>query len=173
MGRLTMQRLHELLSYDSETGVFTWRVSRGRLAGHGDVAGSIDTHGYRHITVDSHVYLAHRLAFMYVGENIPEFVDHINGDRRDNRRCNLRSATKQQNKFNSICTSKLNLTGVSEKELKCGIRYQASFRAKGYSGKRYLGLFTTKEEAHLAYLSAATDHYGAEFVSKSSPALTL
>lgn len=167
MGGLTKELLHSLLNYDPNTGVFVWLVNRGRLAKVGGVAGRVDTHGYVQITINGKSHLAHRLAFMYVGNEIPKCVDHVNGIRSDNRISNLRSATVQQNKFNAHYSAKTKSVGITRKVYKCGTRYEASFRAKGYSGKRYLGLFKTEEEAKAAYLNAALTHYGADFVSAS------
>ena len=51
-GLLTASRLRELLDYDPETGVFTWRVTRAPHFRPGDIAGYIDPNGYRVIGVD-------------------------------------------------------------------------------------------------------------------------
>ena len=63
-------------------------------------AGSIHKTGYRHITWMGKVHKAHRLIFMLHHGYLPPEVDHINGDRQDNRLENLRPATRSQNQCN-------------------------------------------------------------------------
>lgn len=95
---LTQDRLKELLSYDPETGVFTHKTYRGGRIKAGERAGALMNKGYVHIKVDGKKYLAHRLVWLYVSGQFPtDEVDHINGDRADNRLVNLRAVTKKQN----------------------------------------------------------------------------
>ena len=50
---LTSERLRELLSYDQETGVFTWKVKRRGYTEAGNVCGkSLITNGYQRIRID-------------------------------------------------------------------------------------------------------------------------
>lgn len=88
------------------------------------------------------------------------FTDHINNQRLDNRRCNLRVATKSQNGANSKCR-KDNQSGLK------GVGYDKRNKKKpwrahiGQNGKfRFLGTFTNKEDAHAAYCAAAIEQYG-------------
>lgn len=53
---------------------------------------------------------AHRVAWKMTHGTDPEFVDHINGDRSDNRLANLRSVTRQENAINKRLRSD-NLSG--------------------------------------------------------------
>lgn len=99
---ITEKRLHELLDYEADTGVFTRRIAR-RNAKAGSVAGSVNGSGYRHIMLDGRKYKAHRLVPLWLlGVRVPPGlqIDHINGIRDDNRAVNLRLATNQQNQFN-------------------------------------------------------------------------
>lgn len=92
-------RLKELLHYDPNTGIFTWRVNRrGRFARKGSVAGTVDFNGYIAMGVDNRRYYAHRLAWLYVfGYYPPEDTDHINEIKTDNRIVNLRCASRSEN----------------------------------------------------------------------------
>ena len=98
---LTQERLKELLHYDPETGVFTWKVQTSNRVHVGDAAGATEPNGYRRIRVDSGNYRAHRLAWLYVHGKFPEGkLDHHDRDKRNNRISNLRPATDSQNGLN-------------------------------------------------------------------------
>lgn len=150
----TQERIRELLTYNPETGVFTWAVNRKGGAKAGDRAGRVRSDGYREIRVDGGFYQASRLAIIYTdGQfNCALEVDHINRVKDDDRRCNLRLVTPQQNKQN-IGASRNTLSGL------LGVSWLPSKRRWlariCHEGKRkYLGIFKTSEEAHAAYVKA-------------------
>lgn len=92
------------LSYCPETGKFT-RPS-------GRKVGWVSTNGYLMVGK----FRAHRIAyFIMTGENPENDIDHVNGDRLDNRWINLRPATRSQNLINKKHqkNNKLNLKNVS------------------------------------------------------------
>ena len=99
---LTHARLCELLDYDPLTGVFRWRVSRGRVLC-GDIAGCFDGNGYRAVRLDGVDYRAHRLAWFFVHAVWPVAdIDHINRRRFDNRLTNLRDVSRAVNLANCV-----------------------------------------------------------------------
>jgi hypothetical protein len=80
-------------------------------------------------------------------------VDHINGDRADNRLGNLRVATKYQNAFNSRGWGK-RLKGAFPK----GNRWFSKIWCYGVN--YHLGSYATEAEAHAAYCKAAKELHG-------------
>lgn len=113
MTELTQDLLNQLLDYDPDTGVFRWKVARGRGVKAGDVAGSLRPDGYLQITLLWNRYLAHRLAWFYMKAEYPRHqIDHINRIRNDNRLTNLRTHTPQENQRNRSL-SKNNKSGVN------------------------------------------------------------
>jgi hypothetical protein len=93
---LTAERLRELFTYDPETGVFSWRARTSNRIKIGDAAGSRD-HGCICIVVHGNRYYAHRLAWLYMhGEWPAKQIDHLNGDRCDNRITNLCEASNNE-----------------------------------------------------------------------------
>lgn len=149
---LTAQRLHEMLSYDSETGVFRWKIRPTNRIHVGDLAGGFTDRGYWLIKVDRRGYRAHQLAWLYVHGVWPTHeIDHINETKADNRLVNLRDATRTQNNRNLSkpnSTSSSGFRGVSRN--KGG--WIARIRVDGQSV--YLGYFATAEEAAVAYREA-------------------
>jgi hypothetical protein len=145
MSALTVDRINELLTYDHDTGVFRWKVSRRRGVPDGCVAGSTDSYGYRQICIDGRKRLAHRVAWALATGSWPaDEIDHINGVRADNRLINLREATRQINVQNRRGAKGTTPTPYG--------RHIAKIRVDGK--ELYLGVFPTPEEARAAYITA-------------------
>ena len=158
---LTAERLRELLRYDPETGIFTWRTNRRGGARAGNIAGC-KTDGYIQIHVDGEIHRAHRLVWLYVTGKWPVlYLDHKNGSRNDNRFSNLREATKAQNNRNHRPhpNSKSGFKGVSTD-------HGYGWRAR--CAEQYLGFFRSPEEAAKAYDRAAREKWG-EFAVLNFP----
>lgn len=153
MEELTQDVLNELLVYDMETGMFTWRLSRGARSA-GSVAGWVKSDGYTAITIFGRGYAQHRLAWLYVNGEWPEqHIDHINGNKKDNRISNLRDVSRSgnlQNLKKAYCSSSSGLLGVTF--LKQQKTWQSRIIVDGV--RKFLGNFKTKEEAHQRYLEA-------------------
>jgi hypothetical protein len=95
IGRLDAGRLRACVRYDPETGIFYWLVAKGRRVRAGQVAGSVERHGYWQIQIDGRLYLANDLAWLYMtGEWPKQPIEQINMKRSDNRWENLKESTQ-------------------------------------------------------------------------------
>jgi len=152
---MDQSELKQLLNYDKDTGLFTWRKRVSPTADKNDIAGHVDTTGYRIIRVRRKGYLAHRLAWLYEYGTPPSMeVDHINGKKDDNRICNLRIVSHRQNKQNIRNPRADNTSGYLGVSARRG-RWQATI---GHRGRQYhLGDYDTPEEAHQAYMDKKRD----------------
>lgn len=160
MDESSYKELIERLSYDPSSGLFFWKIKRKKV-NPGDKAGSVDGKGYVKIVFRRKRFSAHRLAWIYFHGSInnDQHLDHINGNRSDNRMCNLRIATQLENVRNKKMqhNNKSGFKGV------CRHKKNNNFVASiGVDNKNiHLGCFSTAEEAHAAYCEAATKLFGA------------
>jgi len=164
----SLAELNDLLDYDPETGLFTWKKSRRGTARAGSTAGRLHKYtGYVYIYIKSKFYLAHRLAYkMYHGSDPVDMLDHIDMDRANNRIANLRDATRTQNGGNSK-SKKNSFSGVKGVQAnrnlaKSGISTASPWKAHITFNKKkiHLGCYKTKEEAAIAYEKAAKEYFG-------------
>lgn len=151
---ISVEDARSRLSYDHATGTFTRLVSHGPKP----VFLRETKKGYLKIDLMGRRYFAHRLAwYLHYGEWPETMIDHINGDRGDNKIANLRLADAAQNAANAkrYASNTTGFKGVTE-------RRPGEFRARIHkNGKPIsLGTFSTPEDAHAAYLRAANDLYG-------------
>ena len=157
---LTAEYLRSVLHYDPETGIFTWRVSTSNRVKVGGITGCQNGLGYLHIQLQSRLYQAHRLAWLYMyGEWPEDQIDHINRIRTDNRIANLREVSHKQNGQNRSKRSdnKSGHPGVCwhKRDSKWVARIRHNYK------HIHLGYFATLEEA-LSARKAAEKLYWAD-----------
>lgn len=139
---ITQAYLQSLFTYDPETGVFARKVRRSNQPA-GTPIRYIDSVGYYAVSINKKLYRVHRLIFIYMGEELPEVVDHINTIRLDNRWCNLRGTNKQGNNQNASAKG-----GVVGHKGVCIIASGNYGAYVWHNGKRlWLGSFTELQDA--------------------------
>lgn len=144
---MTPERVRELFDYDADTGALLWKKlpRRGRR-----VAGSRRVDGYWQVFADGRNHAAHRIVWMHVHGVQPRgVIDHINGDRADNRVCNLRDVSIKANNQNVRRPFKTSSTGL----LGVGFLYGKHVARISVDGRpTTIGRFNSPEEASEAYL---------------------
>ena len=160
--------LAKLLRADFDEGKLYWLDNpsdspqrRAKYAGK-EAFTSLDERGYKQGRISGKKLYAHRVIYALAYGSWPdEQVDHKNGNRSDNRLCNLRAATKSENGANRhVSRGTSRFIGVSW--------HSKSGKWVAYTQKdgrqHYLGLFGTEEAAATAYAKAALNLHG-EFAS--------
>lgn len=139
------------VSYCPVTGVFTRLKDKRGGAKAGSACQARHSRGYTVVNAGGNAYLAHRLAWFFVyGEWPSKHIDHINGDRADNRISNLRDVSQQTNVHNQTKPQSHNTSGLLGVSLhKPTGRWRASIKVNGKN--RHLGMFDDKQEASKAY----------------------
>jgi hypothetical protein len=154
---IPVARLYELMTFDAETGLLTWRPkASGPGAAHWNTvhAGkpalrSKTATGYFAGRIDGRFFFAHRVVFAMTHGHWPvQFIDHENGVRDDNRPGNLRDVSQQQNQQNRqlASTNKSGVIGVHWSGPHG--KWRASIKVKRKA--QHLGLFSTVAEAAAA-----------------------
>ena len=165
----TQERLCELIDYNPNTGEMTWKardessfvggnkpasMSRwNRIFAGKKVGGGALLSGYMRATVDGKHHFCHRLAWKISTGIDPEVIDHLNGDKTDNRFCNLRSVDVKTNAKNRR-KYKNNKSGIS------GVSYHARDKvwqariSVGHGRDIHLGQYNDIESAIAARMAA-------------------
>lgn len=138
---------------------FTYCARTGALARSGELVGKKSKTGYLVVTFQGKNYLAHRLIWHIVHGDVElGHIDHINGDRADNRASNLRLVDRQRNAWNKKTSrsKKIPVKGIRQ-DSRNG-RYRADIVVNGRCFN--LGRFNSPEKAADAYRAAAIRKFG-------------
>lgn len=150
---LSFAAVSALLSYCPETGELTWRRSRRGVSA-GSRAGCTAGDGYIVVRILGRSYAGHRVAWLLATGSWPKHqIDHVDCDRANNRRVNLRDVTdgvNKQNRRGALSTSGTGLLGASFD------RWSGRFVSRIGVGEKHLNLgrFDSPEAAHEAYVAA-------------------
>ena len=156
---LTLERANEVLRYEPESGLLTWKVSVNNRSSPGAVAGCKSGNGYIRIKIDGTQYLAHRVAWLIHYATWPTGpIDHADTDRTNNAAGNLRLCTSSQNQQNQPLR-KSNRSGVKGVSWCASMsRWHVQIRATGQIHQG--GYFISIDEAEVAAIQLRTQLHG-------------
>ncbi len=152
---ITQQRLKELFRYDCGN------LYRYKCLNHLHInkpCGSKHHSGYFHVGIDRKIYTLHRMIFLFHNGFLPKEIDHINGNKGDNRIANLRGCNRSENMTNSRVASN-NTSGVK------GVGWHKAagkWQARVYINKvrQTLGMYDNLLDAACVIYSARNKHHG-------------
>jgi len=147
--------------FDYKDGLLFWKSKRNGIKPNKQ-AGWLSENGYWYIKVNKQIFRRHRIVFAMHHGFMPEFIDHINGIKNDDKIENLREATKTQNQYNTKLR-KNNTSGVK------GITWHKriekwAIQITVNKKKHHIGYFDDIELAELV-IQEARNKYHKEFAN--------
>jgi hypothetical protein len=153
---MTQDELKELLEY--KQGVLIAKTKYADKVIVGKAVGCMNSLGYIQVRIKNKTYYAHRLVFLYHHGFLPESVDHIDGNKSNNRIENLRAASLHQNNYN-VKTPQSNKSGVKNVHWnKKNNNWNVTLAANNKS--MYFGAFDDLELASLVAQEARNLYHG-------------
>lgn len=143
------EEILEAYEYDRDTGEFSWAGLKTKFK---RKPGNLATNGYLRLRLRGRYFPAHHLVWALETGSLPDAqIDHIDGDRINNRFSNLREVTPMENSQNQRRAHKISKSGLLGAH-----PYGDTWRAQIRINKKtvHLGTFKTPEEAHDAYVNA-------------------
>lgn len=157
MAELDSKLLHKLFEYCD--GNLFWKIpSNTRTDIVGKKVGCLTKTGYITTQIKGKNYLVHRIIYKMFNDVVPNTLDHIDGNRANNKIENLRTATPLQNSYNkkNYISNKTGIKGVNFNK-QCN-KYSA--RCQVNKKQNWLGLFETLDQAEIAVKIFRQQHHG-------------
>ena len=135
--------------YDPNTGKLYHKVKNSIRVNTGDEVGWINHNNYRYATLKYVKLAVHRIIWRIYYGSWPNYqLDHINGNKLDNRICNLREVTPRENCQNK----KIHRSGKIVGSKKAKNKFISTLKVN--NKQFHLGYFESEIEAHQHYLKA-------------------
>lgn len=146
----------------SDDGTIKRRIAAGNRAAGSSAERNLCGSDYTCITVDGVRYLTHRVIWYFFTGEEPDYLDHINRNKKDNRLCNLRPVSATGNRSNTDLMNS-NTTGY------IGVywyHYKGTPRWRAACNDKHLGYYRSLISAVKAYNRYVISIYGDEALAK-------
>ncbi|QZI86138.1 putative AP2/ERF domain-containing protein [Vibrio phage 15E36.1] len=146
------KRCIELFEHNDGALIYKSKPSNSKIE-IGDVAGTVNKQGYLVVRVSvsgsSKLLKVHRVLFYLYHGYLPKVIDHLDGNRLNNKEDNIVESTPRSNASNMKCHRDGKLLGTTELT-------NGTWQSQIWWDERnvFLGAFETEEEAHTTYLTA-------------------
>lgn len=172
--RVGIEKLREILSYNPETGILTWKprdpasfscvaTERNRVATRwnalraGKPAGHMNSRGYIVVCIEAKTFQHHRIAWaLHYGEWPSDQIDHVNHDKTDNRIINLRDVSGYENCRNRSLPENTSSGEIGVHFHKPSQKWHARIYVDGV--RQHIGAFDSIAEAASARRAASVAH---------------
>lgn len=152
---ITQELVRHLFNY--EGGILTWKNPTSPRFKPGDVAGTVNCDGYSHVMINRKIYKSHRLIYLYHYGNLPDYLDHIDGNRSNNKVENLRECTTSQNNCNAGLSNKNTSGAKGVSWHKHNKKWQVQIKLN--KKLKHIGYFDDFELAELVAIEARNKYY--------------
>ena len=150
-----------VFAYDPETGAISRNIKTSSSAEVGCIIGRDNGDGYSRVSVMGKRVYVHRLAWLlHYGEWPANQIDHVDGDRSNNKIANLRDVDRTANAQNiHVANSNTGVLGVSYDANRKRYVAQISVGPRGSAKTIHLGRYRLIEDAQRAYLIAKSKYH--------------
>jgi len=152
---ITQELLHTIFEY--KDGCLYWKINH-KNAKKGSEIKAKSSHGYKVVTVNGKQHKVHRIIWQMNYGNLPKLIDHIDGNKENNKLCNLRPASVQQNQ----CNRKLQSNNTSGVKNVVYDRFRDKWKVQIVSNGKLIsiGRYDDLEAAELVAILAREKYHG-------------
>jgi hypothetical protein len=148
---ITYDKVNELVEY-LPSGELQRKITTSPRAKKGDIVGNVGKRGYKYFSINAVKYYNHRIIWLLHHKSLPAYIDHIDGNRLNNKIENLRACDLSQN----LCNARIRKSSTSGFKGVSWFKSRQKWKARihMYGKEHHIGYFASKNEAIEAVMKA-------------------